>query len=328
MEAVAARHAAGREAENLARHDLVAVQHHDPVHGPHELGVAGAPAHAPRDRQLVERRLHDAGQQCGGLSRPRASSCRTGTRPSVPSMRVSAVTATPQDSANAVAARVGLPRGVERGRRPAGRGARSAARAVRRRAGARARRVGAASRRRARRRARDARHRVPRRRRRETLRASASRLFGGSSSVPISTRKSAAFTYATRGLSPFRAAKRGLSPFFMQSVVIDVCLLQHRKAQRLAAGVIRLRNRARERAHAQDVALALGDGDRLARIEQVEDVRGLQRLLVRRQRRVAPRAAPGSSSRAASNSANSEATSANSKLNFDCSTSFWWNTSP
>ena len=67
MEAVAARHAARLETENLARHDLFAVQHHDPVHGPHEFGVAGAPAHAPRDRQLVERRLHDAGQQCGGF---------------------------------------------------------------------------------------------------------------------------------------------------------------------------------------------------------------------------------------------------------------------
>ena len=61
---------------------------------------------------------------------------------------------------------------------------------------------------------------------------------------------------------------------------------QHREAQRLAAGVVRLRHGARQRAHAQDVALALGHGDRAARIQQVEGVRGLQHLLVGRQRQL------------------------------------------
>ena len=46
----------------------------------------------------------------------------------------------------------------------------------------------------------------------------------------------------------------------------------------------RPRRRRGRGAHAQDVALALGHADRLARIEQVEDVRRLQRLLVGRQR--------------------------------------------
>ena len=72
MEAMAARHAPGGDAEDLARHDRVAVQHDDPVHGPHELGLAVAPAHAPRDRERVERRLDDARQELGGgLARPR-----------------------------------------------------------------------------------------------------------------------------------------------------------------------------------------------------------------------------------------------------------------
>ena len=72
VEAMAARHAPGGDAEDLARHDGVAVQHDDPVHGPHELSLAVAPAHAPRDRQRVERRLDDARQELGGgLARPR-----------------------------------------------------------------------------------------------------------------------------------------------------------------------------------------------------------------------------------------------------------------
>ena len=72
VEAMPARHAPGGDAEDLARHDGVAVQHDDPVHGPHELGLAVAPAHASRDRKRIERRLDDAGQELGGgLARPR-----------------------------------------------------------------------------------------------------------------------------------------------------------------------------------------------------------------------------------------------------------------
>ena len=37
------------------------------MHGPDELGGPRSPAHAPRDRELVERGLHDAGQQLCGL---------------------------------------------------------------------------------------------------------------------------------------------------------------------------------------------------------------------------------------------------------------------
>ena len=40
----------------------------------------------------------------------------------------------------------------------------------------------------------------------------------------------------------------------------------------------------RQFAHAQDVALALGDRDHAARVEQVEDVAGLDALVVGRQR--------------------------------------------
>ena len=71
---------------------------------------------------------------------------------------------------------------------------------------------------------------------------------------------------------------------FPQSRKSDRPLPQHRKTLSLAAGVVSAGDGPGEGAHAQDVALALGDADRLARVEQVEDVRGLQRLLVRRQR--------------------------------------------
>ena len=72
MEAVAARHAAGRDAEDLPVDHLVAVQHDDPVDRPHELRGPRAPAHAPRDRERIERGLHDAGEELRGrLARAR-----------------------------------------------------------------------------------------------------------------------------------------------------------------------------------------------------------------------------------------------------------------
>src|SRR5690606_4139103 len=61
-----------------------------------------------------------------------------------------------------------------------------------------------------------------------------------------------------------------------------VLLLQTGKAQLLALAVIRLRHRLGHPAHAQDVALALGDADRTARVEQVEAVAGLADLVVGR----------------------------------------------
>jgi hypothetical protein len=64
----------GRDAQDLPGHDLAAEEHQDPVHGTHELGLARTPAHASRNRQRVERGLHDAGQEAhrvgAGLDRP------------------------------------------------------------------------------------------------------------------------------------------------------------------------------------------------------------------------------------------------------------------
>src|SRR5256884_5353546 len=39
------------------------VQHHHPVHRAHEQGGARPPVHATRDRQRIERRLHQSRQQ-------------------------------------------------------------------------------------------------------------------------------------------------------------------------------------------------------------------------------------------------------------------------
>src|SRR5688500_9980769 len=60
--------------------------------------------------------------------------------------------------------------------------------------------------------------------------------------------------------------------------------LATRKPELLALRVVRLGDRLREGAHAQDVALALRDADRAARVEQVERVRRLADLVVRGQR--------------------------------------------
>ena len=65
---MAACHPAGRQAEDFARDDSVAVQQDDPVDGADELRRARAPAHAPRDRQLIERGLHDARQVFSGAN--------------------------------------------------------------------------------------------------------------------------------------------------------------------------------------------------------------------------------------------------------------------
>ena len=112
----------------------------------------------------------------------------------------------------------------------------------------------------------------------------ATRLFGGISSAPISTRKSWRFMGASScGRWPPNRCRRD-SPRIPS---------QQWKALCFAAGEVGAGDGAGERTHAQDVALALGDGNRLARVEQVEDVRGLQRLLVRgqRQRRLEQRLA-------------------------------------
>src|SRR5437762_4858274 len=63
--------------------------------------------------------------------------------------------------------------------------------------------------------------------------------------------------------------------------------LDHGEAEPLARIVITLRDRLGERANAADVARAFRDRDRAARIEEVERVRGLQHLLICRQRELA-----------------------------------------
>src|SRR5262245_1661338 len=62
---MAAGHPASRDAEDFAGDDRIAVQQDDPVHGADELRRALPPAHAARDRQAVEGRLHDAWQKLG-----------------------------------------------------------------------------------------------------------------------------------------------------------------------------------------------------------------------------------------------------------------------
>ena len=81
-EAVAEGQVRRGDAQDLAGHDVPAEQHQHPVHGPHELRLARAPAHAPGDRQRVERGLHDARQQACGRARPPRCRGAPATRPS------------------------------------------------------------------------------------------------------------------------------------------------------------------------------------------------------------------------------------------------------
>ena len=90
---------------------------------------------------------------------------------------------------------------------------------------------------------------------------SVSNVRGGSSSVRSSNSKSRALIRRRHGASR----------------------LEQRKAQRLAAGAIRLGDAARQGAHPQNEALPLGDGHGMPRIQQIECVRGLDHLFVGRQ---------------------------------------------
>ncbi len=65
-EAMAVTNAARVDAEQGAGHDFIAQQHDHPVDRPHELHLERAPAHAPRNRQRIECRLHQAWQQLHG----------------------------------------------------------------------------------------------------------------------------------------------------------------------------------------------------------------------------------------------------------------------
>jgi hypothetical protein len=72
-ESDAARVLAGLRRREFRTRRRRAEQHHDPMHRPHELLLARAPAHALRDRQRVERSVDDPGSSAG-VARP--SSCR------------------------------------------------------------------------------------------------------------------------------------------------------------------------------------------------------------------------------------------------------------
>src|SRR6185369_7777333 len=68
---------------------------------------------------------------------------------------------------------------------------------------------------------------------------------------------------------------------------------RHRETQAFAAVVITLGDAARQVADAADVRRAFSDADRAARIQQVEAVRGLEHLLVSRQRELLLHQVPG-----------------------------------
>ena len=63
VEAVTTGNPAGLLSEDLAVDHFVTEQHHQPLAWTDEFGFARAPAHAFRDRQLVQRRFDDARQQ-------------------------------------------------------------------------------------------------------------------------------------------------------------------------------------------------------------------------------------------------------------------------
>ncbi len=68
MKPMAARHPTGREAEDFSGDNVVAVQQDDPMNRADELHRARAPTHAPRDRKLIERGLHDPRQELSGAN--------------------------------------------------------------------------------------------------------------------------------------------------------------------------------------------------------------------------------------------------------------------
>jgi hypothetical protein len=66
VEAVTTGVTAGLLREDGAVDDLVAEQHHQPLGRTHELFLARTPAHALRDRQVVQRIFDDGRQQARG----------------------------------------------------------------------------------------------------------------------------------------------------------------------------------------------------------------------------------------------------------------------
>ena len=83
-----------------------------------------------------------------------------------------------------------------------------------------------------------------------------------------------------------------------------------------------------QRAHAADVGGALGDADHAARVQQVEQVAGLEALVVGRQRQLALQDQTAQCRSASAKWRNSSSVSATSKLNAEYSRSACRNTSP
>ena len=125
--------------------------------------------------------------------------------------------------------------------------------------------------------------------------------FGGSSSANSST-------------SERRGASRRQAAFFCIGGDSRPGAGAIGKPSALARFVVALRDAARQVADAADVGGALGDGDRAARVEQVERVRGLQHLLVGGQRELLRPSGAWPRSRSASNGVNRNSTSLCSKL--------------
>ncbi len=293
------------------------------MHGPHELRFARLPSACAA--QWAARRAPPARCRATGRSCVRPIRCRErpATRPSGVSSVSSAATSTPQPRANALAACVGVPLRVER--------------RLDRRAATFQRPVGLLL---------DSR-RTRTARRRGVANRSTAPCCRPASARPLhdAVCKSSADSVEQRLRRQFLGADldqeipegtHARSPVVKAMVPGNGgsrCRVTRGRpcaaseTQCFATRVVRLGDAAREGAHAQDVALAFGDRDGLARVEQVERVRGLQHPLVGGQGSLASSSRRHSASNA-SNCLNSSSTFACSKLNLDCSTSFWWYTSP
>ena len=223
----------------VRRHDLAAEQHHQPVHRAHELRIARAPAHALRNRQRIQALLHQARQQRARWQRRVLSALEAaGTRCPWHRARARALRAPRRSCARS------------RSRRASGAPAASKL-AMQRRSAALDELIGLC----------DGeppdQHRQPARRRkrfdravtavppasaacagpRQTrVRASRSAL-GGSSSVPSSTSRSRRSMRARA-----RRSHAALHAVRLRLADAAAPCLQHRKAERLAAGVVGLRH--------------------------------------------------------------------------------------
>ena len=214
--------------------------------------VARAPAHALRNGQRIERRLHDARQQRHRVACPASCLYRRGTVPLPSSSRCSAVDRHAAALREGRGRARGLPAGVERrADRRAARlmfcsGCRDASRFT-----STASRRGVAN---------------------DCTSPCASPACASPSRTPARERQlqlaqrlrrqlfGAELDQKVAPLAPCRCVSHHAAPAAVAAAASPLPL-QHREAQRLAARVVRLRHGPRQRAHAQDVALALGHRD-------------------------------------------------------------------